>query len=291
MLLNKIQLSLQRRKQTMKKTETIALILLLLAPFGGMSQIVFNRIIEKQPTSDTIVLHYQLKQCKTGEICRIQQKIPSAFTLICQEKKADTTYFDKDVATSIWSSIPNDSLIEYTIKLKAPEKSQGYVYIGDCACMYGGRLSTPVRKYISKERIYLTDTTLVPIQDTVLFSQIDSISKTMVVKKTKNKNNHRKTVVKKDEFVFRIQITASKYKQELKDLRKEAIAPDQLFEEQVDGFYKYTLGNFKTYKQAKARIVIYQQRKTNGYIVAYKNGVRIGIKEATAEEGNEIIEQ
>jgi hypothetical protein len=275
----------------MKKAEKYILFLLLLIPFSGRSQFGFNRTIEKHPSSDTITLRYQLRQCKAGEICRIQQKIPTSFKLICQEQKADTSYFDKDIATSIWSSMPNDSIIEYTIKLKAPEKSQGYIYVGDCACMYGGKNLIPTRKYFPKERVYLTDSTLVPYQDTVLFSQIDSINKLSAVKKQPSKKNHRKVVVKKDAYVFRIQITATKIKQDLKDLRRDLVAPDQLFEEVEKDLYKYTIGNFKTYKQAKERLAFYQLRKTKGYIVAYKNGVRVGVKEAKAEEEPELIEQ
>jgi len=275
----------------MKKVEKYILFLLLLIPFSGQSQFGFNRIIEKRPSSDTIVLRYQLRQCKAGEICRIQQKIPTSFTLICQEEKADTSYFDKDIATSIWSSMPNDSLIEYTIKLKAPEKSQGYIYVGDCACMYGGKNLIPVRKYFPKERVYLTDSTLVPYQDTLLFSQIDSINKIPAPKQPGSKKNHRKVAVKKDVYVFRIQITATKIKQDMKDMRKNVIFPDLLFEESEKELFKYTIGNFKTYNQAKERLQIYQQHKTNGYIVAYKNGVRVGVKEAKAEEEPELIEQ
>ena len=275
----------------MKKIGKYILFLFLLVPLSGMCQFAFNRTIEKRPSSDTIILRYQIRQYKAGEICRIQQKIPTSFKIISQEQKADTSYFNKDIATSIWSSMPNDSLIEYSIKLKAPEKSQGYIYVGDCACMYGGKSLAPTRKYFPKERVYLTDSTLVPYQDTVLFSQIDSINKIPATKKQISNKNHRKAAVKKDVYVFRIQITATKIKQDMKDMRRNVIPPDLLFEEFENDFYKYTIGNFKTYNQAKERLQIYQQHKTNGYIVAYKNGVRVGVKEAKADEEPELIEQ
>ena len=263
----------------MKKT-TLLFLLLILASECIKAQFVFNRFIEKQPSSDTIILHYQIRKFKPGEICRIQQKIPPTFALLYQEKKADTLYFNQDVVTSIWTSLPSDSIIDFKIIVKAPEKSQGYLYIGDCACMYGGKLTNPLRKYIPKERVYMMDTTLIPNQDTLLFTQIDSITKKNL---PNQKGKNRRIQKAKEEYYFRIQITASKYKQELKDVSKEAISPDKVYEEQLDSWYKYTIGNFKTYKIAQERLKLYQQHNTKGYIIAYKNGVRIGIQEANKE--------
>jgi hypothetical protein len=262
------------------KKHTLLFLLLFLASEISMAQFVFNRVIEKQPTSDTIILHYQIRKFQPGEICRIQQKIPSSFALLYQEKKSDTLYFNQDVVTSIWTSLPSDSIIDFKIIIKAPEKTQGYLYIGDCACMYGGKLANPIRKYIAKERVFMLDTTLIPKQDTLLFSQIDSINKKNLLNQ---KGKNRRVQKTKEEYYFRIQITASKFKQELKDVSKEAIAPDKVYEEQLDSWYKYTIGNFKTYKIAQERLKLYQQHNTKGYKKKKKNGVRIGIQEANKE--------
>lgn len=255
------------------------------------AQVDFNRTVIKKENSDTIVVSYQLKKFKPGEICRIQQKIPTAFIFVKHDIQSDTLYLEKGVATSIWLSLPSDTMITYTITLLAPKKSLGYLYLGDCACYYGGKSQAATRKYIPKEKVWLIDTLLIPAVDTLLLVQIDSIDKLKPIVKKAKKGQKAKVISPRNPYSFRIQITATKFKQDLKDLEKEIIRPDRMYEELTDGLYKYTIGDFKNYQQAKERLLLYQQQKTNGYIVAYKDGIRVGIKEASKNVDTEMIEQ
>ncbi len=273
------------------KKDFLVVIALLFVGLNLIAQVDFSRTIEKKGTSDTIIVSFKLNKFQPGEMCRIQQKIPTSFKLIDQPKLSDTVYFDKDVATSLWLSLPNDTMVQHQMYLLAPQKSLGYIYLGDCACFYGGKTGTATRKYIPKEKVWLSDSILIPTQDTLLFAHIDSIAqiKPVIIKKGKGKKTRQ--VIQKSPYSFRIQISATKFKQDIKDMNKDVVSPDQIFVEQTDDFYKYTIGSFKTYKQAKERLQLYQQRKINGYIVAYKNGDRVGIKEASAVEESEMIEQ
>lgn len=276
----------------MNSTKKTFLTLVFLFSFLNIfAQIDFSRLIVKKENSDTVVVSYQLKKFKPGEICRIQQKIPTAFKYIKQENQSDTLYFDKDVATSIWLTLPNDTILSYDITLLAPKKSLGYLYLGDCACFYGGKGQAATRKYIPKEKVWLNDTILIPAQDTALLLKIDSIDKLKPIVKKAKKGHKPKVIAQKNPYDFRIQITATKFKQDLKDLEKEVIRPDKMYEEFTDELYKYTIGNFKNYQLAKERLLLYQQQKTNGYIVAYKNGIRVGVKEASKNLDTELIEQ
>jgi hypothetical protein len=273
------------------KKKLSILFVLIFAVVNMMAQVEFARTIEKRSCSDTVIVSFKLNKFQPGEMCRIQQKIPTAFKLIDQNILSDTIYYDKDVATSLWLSLPSDTTLQYQIRLLAPQKSLGFIYLGDCACFYGGKIGPATRKYIPKEKVWMSDSILIPTQDTLLFAQIDSISQIKPVILKKGKGKKARQVVAKSPYSFRIQITATKFKQDLKDMSKDVVSPDQIFVEQTDDFYKYTIGSFKSYKQAKERLALYQQRKMNGYIVAYKNGVRVGIKEASAVEESEIIEQ
>ncbi len=273
----------------MKKS--IISFLILFSIINLSAQIEFTRIIEKKEKNDTINLVFRLKNFSPGEICRIQQKIPSAFKLLNQNNNSDSLYFDKDISTSIWLSLPKDTAITFQIEMLAPQNTLGYVYIGECACFYGGKYQNPIKKHISKEKIWLTDSLLIPKEDSLLYAQIDSLEKikTNISKQSKGKRAKLKDTI--NPYSFRIQITATKFKQDIKDLSKEVISPDLLFEEYSDGFYKYTIGTFNNYQHAKDRLKIYQQRKTNGFIVAYKHGVRTGSKEAIPVVKEEIMEQ
>lgn len=273
----------------MRKSLKISLLIVSLVLLKTMqAQVSFDRNIAKKSGSDTLELIFAIKQHKPQEICRIQQKIPKDFMLLTQEQISDTSYFDKDVVTVIWTSLPKDSIINFNIKLLAPKNTLGYVYMGDCACFYGGKLVPTVKKYIQKEKVWLIDTLLIPVQDTTLFTQIDSI---YADKSTKEKRKNKKKSTLKSPYSFRIQITATKAKQDIKDLNRDVIPPDCIYEEFLDDFYKYSIGTFRTYKEAKQRLQIYQQHKINGYIIAFKEGNRIAIKDASTEEENEIITQ
>jgi len=273
----------------MRKSLKISLLIVSLVLLKTIqAQVSFDRNIAKKSGSDTLELIFAIKQHKPQEICRIQQKIPKDFKLLTQEQISDTTYFDKDIVTVMWTSLPKDSIINFNIKLLAPKNTLGYVYMGDCACFYGGKVVPTVKKHIQKEKVWLIDTLLIPAQDTTLFTQIDSIYEH---KSSKVKTKNKKKSTLKSPYSFRIQITASKAKQDIKDLNRDVIPPDQIFEEHLDDFYKYSIGTYRTYKEAKQRLYIYQQHKTNGYIIAFKEGTRIAIKEASTEEENEIITQ
>ena len=267
------------------------IIISLLAVVNATAQVDFVRTIEKSSTSDTIIVSFKLNKLQPGEMCLIQQKIPKAFKFINQDTFSDTAYYDKDVATSLWLSLPSDTSLKHQIRLLAPQKSLGFLYLGDCACFYGGKVGPATKRYIPKEKVWLSDSILIPTQDTLFFAQIDSISQIKPVIAKKGKGKNARQVIPKNPYSFRIQISATKFKQDVKDMSRDIVAPDQIFVEQTDDFYKYTIGNFKSYKQAKERLDFYQQRKIKGYIVAYKDGLRVGIKEASAVEESEMIEQ
>jgi hypothetical protein len=276
----------------MKSKINGGLLLFLLLISGWLpAQVRFLRNIEKKDNSDTIKLTYEIRAYRVGEIARVQQKIPNGFKVLSHLQKADTAYFVKDVVTTLWTSLPSDTMVRFVVIVAPSPSTLGYVYLGECAFFYGGKMGPPQKKYLPKEKVWLVDSLLIPSQDTVLYAKIDSIN---TVKTTpRGSKNLRKTSkpVRSSPYSFRIQITATKIKQKLSDLYRNVLPPDQLFEEQIDDYYKYTIGPFSTYKEAKERLIKYQQHKINGYIVAFKNGNRIPIKEASVEEENEIITQ
>ncbi len=247
-------------------------------------EIIYNNSIEKP--NDTLRLKFKLTSYKKGEICRIQQKIKFPFEIIKEPKTNAYQYFEKDAYTLIWTSLPKDTSINFFIDLKAPKLSQGYIYIGEAACMYGGYFVKPTRVYLKPEKIYLSDTSSVFIAqtDTSLYNQIDSIVSIKPPKINKNKKLKFIETVKTDKYYFRIQITATKHKQNIKDISIDKIAGDFAYEEFIDDIYKYTYGNFKTYKEALKRLERYKKEKNiTGFIVAYKNDIRVGIKEAQTQ--------
>jgi len=77
---------------------------------------------------------------------------------------------------------------------------------------------------------------------------------------------------------FEVQIAASKKVIPTWQLKRIYNGNEQIKQRNYDGWYKYSVGNFNTYQEAKAFV-----RMTNvrgAFVVAYKNNQKIDIKEA-----------
>jgi hypothetical protein len=85
----------------------------------------------------------------------------------------------------------------------------------------------------------------------------------------------------KGDLIFQVQIAASKVKLPQWKINKiYKGAKNEVQEKFYDEWYKYSVGSFKTYEEAKAYI---KKIKVKGaFVVAYKGGTKIDIKEATA---------
>ena len=77
---------------------------------------------------------------------------------------------------------------------------------------------------------------------------------------------------------FEIQIAASKKAISGWTLKKIYKGKEQVKQRKYDGWYKYSIGNFSSYQEAKSNV---RSTKVRGaFVVAYKNNQKIDIKEA-----------
>ncbi len=276
------------------KSKYLILPFLLIAINSVFSQFQFKRDISsfnKENNSDTIRLVFTIKNFIPNEICRVQQKILPSFKIINDSIPNIYQKFDKDVYTLIWTNLPNEKEIKFYIDIKAPSQTSGYIYLNEAACWYGGAITKPSKTYLKPQKYLIVDTTKIfkPEIDTNIYAQIDSILNIKPVKK--GRKGKKIIVEKKDKYYFRIQITATKHRQSIDNFRIDKFKTDLVFEEFIDALYKYSYGNYKNYLEAKQQLEKYKKEKNiNGFIVAYKNNKRIGIKEAQ-EETEDLIEE
>jgi hypothetical protein len=88
-------------------------------------------------------------------------------------------------------------------------------------------------------------------------------------------------------FLYKIQILASREKLDRMDIQKIYSGKENISENFEDTWYKYTLGNFKTYKEAK---VLRDRIHVEGsFIVAYLNGKRIDVATYSRISGNKQV--
>ena len=90
---------------------------------------------------------------------------------------------------------------------------------------------------------------------------------------------------KQKEYVFRVQIAASKKPLNIAILKRIYHADDIINTEVEDGWYKYSVGKFDTYREAKKfKINI---GVSDAFIVVYRKGQKVEVSEALKHNKNE----
>lgn len=86
--------------------------------------------------------------------------------------------------------------------------------------------------------------------------------------------------IKKTEIYFRVQFTSSRTPKTF-DTRKNKDIPD-IREYRIDGWYKYSSGNFTTYEEAKTHQTFLRESKKykDAFIVCFKGEERISLEDA-----------
>jgi hypothetical protein len=77
-----------------------------------------------------------------------------------------------------------------------------------------------------------------------------------------------------------VQILSSTQKLDRDSIRKEYGIKDKLNEENFNGLYKYTVGSFTTYEQARDFKNKLDYSRYIPFVIAYNRGVRITVGEA-----------
>jgi hypothetical protein len=89
------------------------------------------------------------------------------------------------------------------------------------------------------------------------------------------------TPVKKENITFKIQLAASSSILDKTQLSNQFnYKVEMINEELINNMYKYTTGEFLTFKEAKKALTLNETLKGKAFIVGYKDGKRIDLEEA-----------
>jgi len=106
----------------------------------------------------------------------------------------------------------------------------------------------------------------------------DSVEiKTVVVYDTVKVENSINLIKEKNNIIFKIQIAASKKPLGIEHLNKICKSNEIIHSEYNDKWYKYYIGFYETYKDAQEHK--FSSGVSDAFIIAYKNGKRISMKE------------
>lgn len=249
------------------------------------SQQTYRKIENKPDNKRSFVFTYEIYGITPSKIARFQQRIPPDFKIDKSTASDFHVIETNDMITFIWQALPADTVLKFSFDIIAPKDVQGTFHMGESAFMTideNNRLvkisfkSCPVlvndapyafshksKNVINGEVSCAEDTLLSNPQ--IIPSDVEiteDIPVTSVVKPSV-------------EYYYRIQVSASKSPQSLSDFEKYLIGKDQVFVEQHQGFFKYTIGNFSSFSEGQEKLKQYKNIKNlQGFLVGYYKNER-----------------
>ncbi len=123
------------------------------------------------------------------------------------------------------------------------------------------------------------------VYDAFVIAYVDGMRKTLSEITTKVSPEGERKIETKPGIIFKVQLMALKDKRLTPDMiRDQYDIRENVEETQRDGFYVYSSGNFKTYEDAmKHQTKIRQSGFPEAFVVAYREGKRVSLKEALIE--------
>jgi hypothetical protein len=200
---------------------------------------------------------------------QIAHDLPDGITAVGVESHGATFSFKEGKIKYSWLRLPDMEEIQVIYKVTVPFEMKGkqeitgnYYYI------------------INEERMEFSTTPLnIVVKENV--SPSDTLAEKTLLSVVNNDENQPSYVSEvKPDLLFKIQILSSTRKLSRDSIRKEYKIRESVHEENFNGLYKYTVGNFKTYEEARDFKNNLDFKKYIPFVIAYNRGARITIGEA-----------
>lgn len=263
--------------------------LLILSNFFGFSQQTFRKIENKTDNKRVFVFNYEIHGITPSKIARFQQRVPLDFKINKSSINDLHIIETSDMITLIWQSLPADTVLKFSFEIIAPNDVQGTFHMGEAAFMTLDKDNQLLKISFKPCPVLINDAPYTysfksfnPIIDEVPCGD-DSIPAVSVINKTSEiiEDNliSKPDTSKVLDFYYRIQVSASRSPQNPVDFEKYLIENDVVFVEQHQGYYKYTIGTFKSFREGQNRVKQYKNiRKLEGFLVGYRSNIRTDIQ-------------
>lgn len=199
----------------------------------------------------------------------LEQQIPDGMVAYGVESNGATFSFKDGKVKYSWLRLPKDEELQVIYKVKVPFEMRGrqeiegsYYYIRDeeREVFTLPKVSIDIEEYISPSDSLAEKTLLSVIND-------DPEKPSYVNEE-------------KDLLEYKVQILSSTVKLNRDSLRSVYKIKDKIREENYNGLYKYVVGSFKTYEQARDYKNSLDFQKYIPFVIAYNRGARITVGEA-----------
>lgn len=266
----------------------ILLFLISLWSLHLFSQQTFRKIENKTENRRMFVFTYEIHGITPSKIARFQQRIPNDFKINKNYPNDFHVIETNDMITFIWQSLPADTVLNFSFEIISPNDVQGTFLMGEAAFMTLDRSNQLVKILFKSCPVLINDAPYtysfrsnspkngeVPCSEDTIPAMVEVSKSSEIIEDNVVVNQDTTQIL---EYYYRMQISASKSPQNPSDFEKYLMGNDMVFVEQHQGYYKYTIGNFKSYKEGQERIKQYKnQRKIDGFIVGYFKDTRIDV--------------
>ncbi len=232
-------------------------------------------IPETMPAGQSIDVTVTVTKGKYTGPGKLFQKYPDGFSAIADPAKNYSFSFNNQSVIIEWDKMPADTVVIIGYKVKADANLQGSYSIS-------GRLEHEIQgiknPYYFNKSIFVDNSRKADDKDvsiTQILKQYDSgdAEKTAPARKGNIRKSEPLTGIE-----FRVQCGAFRDKNMADTHLAEKYKITEIIQEEfTDGWYKYTVGSFRTYEEATRYrdTFIAKTRILSSFIVAYKDGRRL----------------
>lgn len=260
--------------QTMAQRFIIALILL-----AGSMQLNAGESIVRVSQSLSQVKAYaggfftvkiRIERRALDSFFMIEQELPQGMEAFGVESHGAQFSFEEGRVKYTWLRLPLEEEIQVAFKVKVP------------ASMRGRQEFQGSYYYIENEEKQIFQLPLAGIDVVEHVSATDNNAEVKLMGIINNDPSNRPEFMNQasDALEYRIQILSSTVRLDKDSIRTNYKIKDKLNEENFNGLYKYTVGSFKTYEQAKMYKDKLSMQKYIPFVIAYNRGSRITLGEA-----------
>jgi hypothetical protein len=225
-----------------------------------------------------------LSRGEVSRLARIEEQIPEGFEAQSIDNKGSIFSFKAGIAKFLWMELPDDPLLVLSYKL-VPQEGQS---LSDGAIQgtftyMEGDVSKSIP--ITEKGFKLADATPGELSEYMASMQqveADPVEQTPVVQKPVEQV--AKPVAQKPAagVIYKVQIRAARKELNIDEFFRPYRIGQEINKEFHEGWYKYTVGSFTQYKDARvlANQLINSSGLKEAFICAYADGERVPVKTA-----------
>jgi hypothetical protein len=224
---------------------------------------------QKAYSGGNFIVKIKIERRNLDSYFQIEQILPKGMTAEGMESQG-ATFSNKDGKVKFtWLRLPANEEILVIYKVKVPFE------------MHGNQSIEGSYYYIQDEEKQVFKMAKTSIDIIEYLAPSDSLAEKALLGVINN-DEFKPAYMneEKDNLEYKVQILSSTKPLDKDSLKKEYAVKDKVNEENFNGLYKYTVGSFKTYENARDYKNKLDFQKYIPFVIAYNRGTRITVGEA-----------